>query len=130
VIEHIPAATIVKVAPETLQTDAVVETKLTTRPEEALAPIANGAVPNGTFPSAPNVIVCDSKKAALALELPFITTLHDGLPPLHEPLHPENVQPLASAAFSVTFVPFAYFALHTPLPFTQSIRLSALVTAP
>jgi hypothetical protein len=40
-------------------------------------------------------------KAAVALRLPFITMLQ-GLVPLQEPLHPENVPWVAAVAFSVT----------------------------
>ena len=40
-----PAAISVTVAPETVQTGAVVEAKLTARPEEAVALTVNGAEP-------------------------------------------------------------------------------------
>ena len=43
---------------------------------------------------------------AVALRLLFMVTLQ-GLRPLHGPLHPENVQPLAAVAFNETGVPLA-----------------------
>jgi hypothetical protein len=52
-----PAATSVTVAPDTVQTDGVVEAKLTAKPEDAVAPTVNGAVPKGWFESAPKVMV-------------------------------------------------------------------------
>ena len=58
VIEHMPRAAIVTVLPETVQTDVVVEAKLTAKPELAVAPIVKGAMPKATLLSAPNVIVC------------------------------------------------------------------------
>ena len=45
-------------------------------------------------------------KVAVGLRLLFITTLQ-GLPPLQDPLHPENVQPLAAVALMVTELPLA-----------------------
>jgi hypothetical protein len=54
VMEQVPAATIVTIAPATLQTAAVVEAKLTVRPELAAAVIANGAMPKLTSLSGPN----------------------------------------------------------------------------
>jgi hypothetical protein len=56
-MEQVPAARIVTVFPETVQTPGVVEAKLTVRPELAVAPIVNGAVPSVTVLSGPNVIV-------------------------------------------------------------------------
>jgi hypothetical protein len=66
VSEHEPPATIVTVLPETVQTDVVVEAKLTARPELAVAVTVNGAVPELTSLGAPNVIVC---VAALTVKL-------------------------------------------------------------
>jgi hypothetical protein len=60
VIEHEPPATIVTVFPETVQTEAVVEAKLTARPELAVAVAVNGDTPYVASLSAPNVIVCDA----------------------------------------------------------------------
>jgi len=45
------------VVTETVQTAVVVEAKLTVSPEDALALTVNGAAPNGSFESAPKVIV-------------------------------------------------------------------------
>jgi hypothetical protein len=45
------------VAPETVQTDCVVEAKVTARLELAVAPTVNGATPRVTLPSEPNVMV-------------------------------------------------------------------------
>jgi phage tail protein X len=54
---HVPAPTSVTVAPDTVQTDVVVEAKLTANPELALALTVNGEAPN-TWPNKlPNVIV-------------------------------------------------------------------------
>ena len=58
VIEHEPPATIVTVLPETVQTDVVVEAKLTARPELAVASTVNGAAPELRSLSAPKVMVC------------------------------------------------------------------------
>jgi hypothetical protein len=66
VIEHVPTATIVTVLPDTVQTDAVVEVKLTGKPELAVAVIANGATPSVTLLNAANVIVCDAWKLSPA----------------------------------------------------------------
>jgi hypothetical protein len=52
-----PAATSVTVAPDTVQTDGVVEAKLTARPEEAVAPSGNEPVSNDRLASAPKVMV-------------------------------------------------------------------------
>ena len=46
-IVQVPDAASVTVAPDTVQTPEVVEAKLTTRPEEAVALTVNGAAPNG-----------------------------------------------------------------------------------
>jgi hypothetical protein len=54
---HVPTATNVTVPPDTVQTDEVVEAKLTAKPELAVALTAKGAVPNAWLDSAPNVIV-------------------------------------------------------------------------
>ena len=43
---QVPTATRVTVAPETVQTDGVVEAKLTVRPEDAVAVSLNGAAPS------------------------------------------------------------------------------------
>ena len=45
--------------PATVQTEVVVEAKLTARPELAVAAIVNGEAPKTTPESGPNVIVCD-----------------------------------------------------------------------
>ena len=58
VIEQEPPAAIVTVFPETVQTEVVVEAKLTGRPELAVALTVKGATPYVTLPTAPNVIVC------------------------------------------------------------------------
>src|ERR1017187_1053686 len=56
-IVQVPAETSVTVVPDTVQTDAVCELKLTAKPELAAAPTANGAVPNARFDRAPKVMV-------------------------------------------------------------------------
>jgi hypothetical protein len=66
---------------------------------------------------------------AVGPKLLFITMLQ-GLPPLQIPLHPENAQPLAGVAFMVTEVPPVYAALQAPVPPTQLILPSVLVTVP
>lgn len=66
VIEREPAATIVTVLPETVQTEVVVEAKLTARPEFAVALTVYGETPNVTLLRAPKVMVC---AAPLAEEL-------------------------------------------------------------
>ena len=57
VIEHVPTATSVTVAPEIAQTPLVMDAKLTGIAELADALIANGAVPKGWFESAPKAMV-------------------------------------------------------------------------
>src|SRR5580700_10429063 len=57
IMEHIPAAMTVTVLADTVQTEIVVDAKLTASPELAVAVIGNGATPKVTFPSEPKVIV-------------------------------------------------------------------------
>ena len=45
------------IAPDTVQTDSVVDVKLTVRPEDAVALTVNGAVPSALFESAPKAMV-------------------------------------------------------------------------
>jgi hypothetical protein len=54
---HVPAATSVTVAPDTVHTDEVVEAKLTANPELALAPTVNGVAPNTWSNSPPKLMV-------------------------------------------------------------------------
>jgi hypothetical protein len=54
---QVPTAVRVTVNPDTVQTGAVLELSVTTRPEDAVGLTGNGAVPNGWFESIPNVIV-------------------------------------------------------------------------
>ena len=54
---HVPAATSVTAAPETVHTADVSDAKVTARPDDDVAFTVNGAVPNTAFESAPNVIV-------------------------------------------------------------------------
>ena len=61
VIEQGPPATIVTVLPATVQTEVVVEAKLTARPELAVALTANGDTPKLTSLGAPNAMVCDGR---------------------------------------------------------------------
>jgi hypothetical protein len=61
-MEQVPGATTVTILPNTVQTDGVVELKLTASPELSVAVIANGAAPSTTLLNEPNVIVCDAKK--------------------------------------------------------------------
>jgi hypothetical protein len=56
-IVHVPTATTVTAVPDTVQTDEVVEAKLTANPELAVALTGNAAAPNTWPDSAPNVIV-------------------------------------------------------------------------
>lgn len=55
---HRPTATSVTVSPETVQIGVVVDVNLTLSPDEAVAVIAKGAVPNGWFANGANVMVC------------------------------------------------------------------------
>jgi hypothetical protein len=55
---QVPTATKFTVDPDIVQIVEVWELKLTGRPEVAVAAMANGADPNATFDSVPNVIVC------------------------------------------------------------------------
>src|SRR5580704_12721921 len=57
VIEHVPAAMMVTVLPDTVQIDGVVEVNVTANPELAVALRVNGAAPSVTLLSAPNDIV-------------------------------------------------------------------------
>jgi hypothetical protein len=54
---QVPTVTSVTLAPETVQTDSVVEAKLTGRPEDALALTVNGVGLKARFESDPKVIV-------------------------------------------------------------------------
>jgi hypothetical protein len=56
----VPTAITLTVAPETVQTEGVVDAKLTGKPELADALTANGAAPSVWFANAPNVIVCET----------------------------------------------------------------------
>ena len=49
------------VLPATVQTDVVVEAKLTASPELAVAVTVNGDTPYVTLLSAPKVMVCDAE---------------------------------------------------------------------
>jgi hypothetical protein len=60
VIEHVPAASRVSAEPLTVQMAAVVDEKLTARPELAVAVSARGAEGSVTRAGAENVIVCGS----------------------------------------------------------------------
>ena len=55
---HVPTATKAAWVADTVQTEVDVEAKLTVRPEDAVAVTVNGVVSNGSFGSAPNVMVC------------------------------------------------------------------------
>src|SRR5579862_6511212 len=57
VMLHRPTARSVTVLPETVQIDVVVETKLTGRPDDAVAVTANGGALKGRFASGANVMV-------------------------------------------------------------------------
>jgi hypothetical protein len=61
-MEQVPAAWMVTVEPDTVQTGVLVAVKLTGRLELAVAPIEKGAVAAGTPLSAPNVMVCDPSR--------------------------------------------------------------------
>jgi hypothetical protein len=56
---HVLTATNVAVLPETVQTDVVVEAKLTARLEDAVALSVKGALPSAIFESDPKVMVWD-----------------------------------------------------------------------
>ena len=56
-ILHVPTATSITVALDTVHTGGVVEPKLTGKPEDAVALTVNGAVPYASFESAPKVMV-------------------------------------------------------------------------
>ena len=54
---QVPAATSVTVGLATVQIEGEVDAKVTVRPEDAVALIVNGALPNAWLDSAPKVIV-------------------------------------------------------------------------
>jgi len=58
VIEHVPAVIKVTVAPETVQTEVVVEANVTASPELALALSGGGVELSDCVPGGTNVIVC------------------------------------------------------------------------
>ena len=58
VMEQVPAATMVNVFPDTVQTEPVVDAKLTGSPELAVALNASGAVPKATLPRGAKVMLC------------------------------------------------------------------------
>jgi hypothetical protein len=57
VIEQVPAAMLATVLPETVHMAGVVETKLTGRPDDAVALIGNGGEVNRTLLRGPKVTV-------------------------------------------------------------------------
>jgi hypothetical protein len=57
-MEQVPAATMVNVFPDTVQTEPVVDAKLTGSPELAVALNANGAVPKAKLPRGGKVMLC------------------------------------------------------------------------
>jgi len=61
---QVPTATRVTVDDETVQIDVVCDEKLIGRPEDAVALTVNGAVPNVSFASVPNVMVWDVSACA------------------------------------------------------------------
>ena len=98
---QIPEAMKVAVVPETVQTDAVVEAKLTAKPELAVATIARG-VPTVCVLGALKVMVCapmvtaklcNTGAAAAQAELPACLTSMVQLPvATNEAVAPETVQ--------------------------------------
>ena len=68
VIEQVPAARNVAVAPLTVQTLAVVEAKLTVRPEVAVAVRLSG-VPTVCAPGLAKLMVCAVRLAAFTVKL-------------------------------------------------------------
>ena len=77
-IEQEPAAAIAIILPATVQTDVVVEAKLTASPELAVAPIINGDTPYVTPLSAPKVTDCDAgltvKLCATGVAAPWVAS--------------------------------------------------------
>jgi hypothetical protein len=64
-IEHVPVLTTVTLAPDTVQTGAVLEVKLTARPEDEVAVTVNGLAPSALFGRGRNVMVwvpCETVK--------------------------------------------------------------------
>ena len=59
VTEHVPTATIVTVAPDTVQTGSVAELNAKGRLEVVLASREKGATPNATPAGVANVMVCE-----------------------------------------------------------------------
>ena len=68
-IVQVPVATSVTVVPETVQTEAVAEEKLTGSPEVAVAVSAGTAVPMVCVPGLGKVMVCVSSGARLTVKL-------------------------------------------------------------
>jgi hypothetical protein len=64
VIVQVPTARIVTVEPATLQTEVVVEVKVTGRPELAVAVTEKGGVPMVTLLRGPKAIVCNNGPTA------------------------------------------------------------------
>src|SRR3990172_1302832 len=67
-------------------------------------------------------------KLALTDTFAFTVTAHVSAVPVHAPLHPRKVAPLAGAAVRVTVVPLLKLAEHVPLP--QLMPPGLLVTVP
>jgi hypothetical protein len=67
IIEQVPAAILVRMLPEIVQTPGVVDTRLTVKSELAVALIENEGLreSNVTLPRGPKVIVCDNLTAKL-----------------------------------------------------------------
>ena len=57
-MEHVPGVTITILSPLTVQTEGVLETKVTVKPDDAVAPEANGVTDIVFEPGLLNVIVC------------------------------------------------------------------------
>jgi len=55
---HVPAATMVTVFTETVQTLKVIELKLTVKPDVAVALMVKGAAPKGSLDRGPKLIDC------------------------------------------------------------------------
>jgi hypothetical protein len=56
------------IVPDTVQTERVVDAKATSRPEDAVALIVNGATPSVRLLNMPNVIVCDAGPGAFTVK--------------------------------------------------------------
>src|SRR5215204_3437997 len=87
-------------------------------------------VPLPALVSVSVVFVGEAVNVAVTTWLPFMATTHDPVPLQPPSLQPENVEPLAAVAVSVTSLPVVKAPEALPQPSSQLIPAGELVTVP